>query len=170
MVDFAVLGNRLRPVLRHLLTLVVTPSMLMIFTRSKNSRFYAFFRRLFRRGKGTVSSTDTPSPDAGDEPAIAFPKAAEINLSANSRRKGRPEQPGGLLHCALEQCPALRRSRNVRCGNFSCDHHHHHHRPDPCLIGAVPTWPHSRSWGYGPSGIVGVVLVVLLVLLLMGRL
>ena len=60
-----------------LLTLVVTPSMLMIFTRSKNSRFYAFFRRLFRRGKGTVSSTDTPSPDVGDEPAIAFPKAAE---------------------------------------------------------------------------------------------
>lgn len=38
------------------------------------------------------------------------------------------------------------------------------------LIGAVPAWPHSRSWGYGPSGIVGVVLVVLLVLLLMGRL
>lgn len=60
-----------------LLTLVVTPSMLMIFTRSKNSRFYAFFRRVFRRGKGTVSSTDTPSADVGDEPAIAFPKAAE---------------------------------------------------------------------------------------------
>ena len=38
------------------------------------------------------------------------------------------------------------------------------------LIGAVPAWPHSRSWGYGPSGIIGVVLVVLLVLLLMGRL
>ena len=38
------------------------------------------------------------------------------------------------------------------------------------LVGAVPAWPHSRSWGYGPSGIVGVVLVVLLVLLLMGRL
>ncbi|ESZ26641.1 MULTISPECIES: DUF3309 family protein [Mesorhizobium] len=38
------------------------------------------------------------------------------------------------------------------------------------LIGAVPAWPHSRSWGYGPSGIVGVVLVVLMVLLLMGRL
>ena len=38
------------------------------------------------------------------------------------------------------------------------------------LIGAVPAWPHSRSWGYGPSGIVGVVLVVVLVLLLMGRL
>ena len=38
------------------------------------------------------------------------------------------------------------------------------------LIGAVPAWPHSRSWGYGPSGILGVVLVVVVVLLLMGRL
>jgi hypothetical protein len=38
------------------------------------------------------------------------------------------------------------------------------------LIGAVPAWPHSRSWGYGPSGILGVVLAVVLVLLLMGRL
>lgn len=38
------------------------------------------------------------------------------------------------------------------------------------LIGALPTWPHSRSWGYFPSGIVGVVVVVLLIMLLMGRL
>jgi hypothetical protein len=38
------------------------------------------------------------------------------------------------------------------------------------LIGVIPTWPHSRGWGYGPSGILGVVLVVLIVLLLMGRL
>jgi hypothetical protein len=38
------------------------------------------------------------------------------------------------------------------------------------LIGAVPAWPHSRGWGYGPSGILGVVLVILLILLLMGRL
>ena len=37
------------------------------------------------------------------------------------------------------------------------------------LIGAIPAWPHSRSWGYGPSGIVGVVLVVLRILVLMGR-
>ena len=37
------------------------------------------------------------------------------------------------------------------------------------LIGAVPAWPHSRSWGYGPSGIVGVIVIVLLILLLMGR-
>ena len=37
------------------------------------------------------------------------------------------------------------------------------------LIGAVPAWPHSRSWGYGPSGIVGVILIVLLILVLMGR-
>jgi Protein of unknown function (DUF3309) len=38
------------------------------------------------------------------------------------------------------------------------------------LIGVIPTWPHSRGWGYGPSGILGVVLVVLIVLLLMDRL
>jgi hypothetical protein len=38
------------------------------------------------------------------------------------------------------------------------------------LIGVVPTWPHSRAWGYGPSGIVGVILVVILILALMGRL
>jgi len=37
------------------------------------------------------------------------------------------------------------------------------------LVGAIPTWPHSRSWGYGPSGLLGVVLVVLLILLLTGR-
>jgi hypothetical protein len=38
------------------------------------------------------------------------------------------------------------------------------------LIGAVPTWPHSRSWGYAPSGALGLVVVVIIVLLLMGRL
>ena len=38
------------------------------------------------------------------------------------------------------------------------------------LIGAVPTWPHSRSWGYWPSGGLGLVVLVVLVLLLMGRL
>ncbi|MFN4273439.1 MAG: DUF3309 family protein [Aliihoeflea sp.] len=37
------------------------------------------------------------------------------------------------------------------------------------LIGAIPAWPHSRGWGYGPSGILGVVLVIVLILLLMGR-
>jgi hypothetical protein len=37
------------------------------------------------------------------------------------------------------------------------------------LIGVLPSWPHSRSWGYGPSGIAGLIVVVLLVLLLMGR-
>ena len=37
------------------------------------------------------------------------------------------------------------------------------------LLGAIPSWPHSRSWGYGPSGAVGVVLVILNVLVLMGR-
>lgn len=38
------------------------------------------------------------------------------------------------------------------------------------LIGAIPRWPHSASWGYGPSGTLGVVLIVLLVLMLSGRL
>jgi len=38
------------------------------------------------------------------------------------------------------------------------------------LLGALPTWPHSRSWGYRPSGAVGLVLVILLVLFVMGRL
>ena len=38
------------------------------------------------------------------------------------------------------------------------------------LIGVVPVWPHANSWGYGPSGIVGVILVIVLVLFLMGRL
>jgi len=37
------------------------------------------------------------------------------------------------------------------------------------LVGALPTWPHSRSWGYYPSGGVGVVVLILLVLVLMGR-
>jgi hypothetical protein len=38
------------------------------------------------------------------------------------------------------------------------------------LIGAVPAWPHSRSWGYGPTGGLGLIVVVLLILLLMGKL
>ena len=37
------------------------------------------------------------------------------------------------------------------------------------LIGALPTWGHSRSWGYGPSGILGSVLIILLILFLLGR-
>lgn len=38
------------------------------------------------------------------------------------------------------------------------------------LLGAIPAWPHSRNWGYGPSGGLGLVLVILLVLVLTGRL
>jgi hypothetical protein len=38
------------------------------------------------------------------------------------------------------------------------------------LFGSIPTWNHSRSWGYRPSGALGIVLVVVLVLVLMGRL
>jgi hypothetical protein len=37
------------------------------------------------------------------------------------------------------------------------------------LLGAIPTWPHSRSWGYGPSGGIGLLVLILLVLVLLGR-
>ena len=37
------------------------------------------------------------------------------------------------------------------------------------LVGAVPSWPYSRGWGYYPSGLLGIVLVVLLLLVLLGR-
>jgi hypothetical protein len=38
------------------------------------------------------------------------------------------------------------------------------------LLGAIPTWPHSRSWGYGPSGGLGLLVIILLILVLAGRL
>ncbi len=38
------------------------------------------------------------------------------------------------------------------------------------LVGALPTWPHSRKWGYYPSGGLGMVIVVLLILILLGKL
>jgi hypothetical protein len=38
------------------------------------------------------------------------------------------------------------------------------------LLGAIPAWPHSRSWGYAPSGTLGLVVLILLILLLTGRL
>lgn len=38
------------------------------------------------------------------------------------------------------------------------------------LVGAVPTWPHSRGWGYGPSGLLGTVLIIVLILVLLGKL
>lgn len=37
------------------------------------------------------------------------------------------------------------------------------------LVGAIPTWPNSRAWGYGPSGGLGLVLLIILILLIMGR-
>ncbi len=37
------------------------------------------------------------------------------------------------------------------------------------LLGAFPAWPHSRAWGYGPSGVVGLILVILLILVLLGK-
>jgi hypothetical protein len=38
------------------------------------------------------------------------------------------------------------------------------------LVGALPTWPHSRSWGYAPTGVLGTILIVVLILYLLGRL
>lgn len=38
------------------------------------------------------------------------------------------------------------------------------------LIGALPTWPHSKSWGYYPTGGIGILLIIIVALLLMGRL
>lgn len=37
------------------------------------------------------------------------------------------------------------------------------------LLGAVPAWPHSRSWGYGPSGGLSLIVVILIILVLLGR-
>ncbi|MBF0489540.1 MAG: DUF3309 domain-containing protein [Candidatus Omnitrophica bacterium] len=38
------------------------------------------------------------------------------------------------------------------------------------LIGGLPSWPHSKNWGYGPTGMLGTLLVIILVLMLLGRL
>ncbi|HVW55628.1 MAG TPA: DUF3309 family protein [Rhizobiaceae bacterium] len=37
------------------------------------------------------------------------------------------------------------------------------------VLGSIPTWPYSRGWGYGPSGIVGIILVIVIILILVGR-
>lgn len=37
------------------------------------------------------------------------------------------------------------------------------------LVGALPSWPHSKSWGYGPSGGIGLIVLIVVVLLVMGR-
>lgn len=37
------------------------------------------------------------------------------------------------------------------------------------LLGAIPTWPHSAKWGYGPSGILGTILIIVLILVLLGK-
>jgi hypothetical protein len=38
------------------------------------------------------------------------------------------------------------------------------------LVGAIPSWPYSRGWGYGPSGLIGIIAIVIVILLLTGRL
>lgn len=38
------------------------------------------------------------------------------------------------------------------------------------LVGALPNWPHSRNWGYGPSGVTGLIVIILIIMLITGRL
>jgi hypothetical protein len=38
------------------------------------------------------------------------------------------------------------------------------------LVGVLPTWPHSSSWGYGPSGVIGLIVVILIILFVLGKL
>ena len=38
------------------------------------------------------------------------------------------------------------------------------------LLGAIPTWPHSKGWGYAPSGVIGLLVVILIIMLITGRL
>jgi len=77
-------------------------------------------------------------------------------------KKAVREQPGGLLHCCAprqfgREGFAMTLTTILILILILI------------LIGAVPSWPYSRGWGYGPSGIVGVILLVVLVLILMGR-
>lgn len=37
------------------------------------------------------------------------------------------------------------------------------------ILGAIPTWPHSAAWGYGPSGALGTILIIIIILLLLGK-
>jgi Protein of unknown function (DUF3309) len=37
------------------------------------------------------------------------------------------------------------------------------------LLGAIPTWPYSAGWGYGPSGVLGLILVIIIILVVLGR-
>jgi hypothetical protein len=76
--------------------------------------------------------------------------------------KAAQEQPGGLLRCCLDETQESE-AKTMTISTLLII------ILILILLGAVPAWPHSRGWGYGPSGIVGILLVVLLVLMLMGR-
>ena len=82
-------------------------------------------------------------------------------------RIGAGREPSSNCQVVRSQ-PSLAVLKSLECG-YEHRHHHSHHT-GPGLIGVLPTWGHSRSWGYGPSGIVGVIVVVLIILLVMGRL
>jgi hypothetical protein len=52
---------------------------------------------------------------------------------------------------------------------FHVSWNNHPNPSHPELVGALPTWPHSASWGYFPSGALGTILIVVLILVLLGR-
>ena len=75
-----------------------------------------------------------------------------VTLSTNGLVGGTPSSPGAFNFTVL--------ATNA----YGSDS-----RAYDLLIGALPAWPHSRAWGYAPSGIVGLLLVVLVLMMLMGR-
>jgi hypothetical protein len=60
-------------------------------------------------------------------------------------------------------------SEGLVVGSCSNAGYHSSHHPHLILLGALPRWPHSASWGYGPSGAVGVILIIVLILVLLGH-
>jgi Protein of unknown function (DUF3309) len=83
--------------------------------------------------------------------------------------------PAGVADTTID-CP-IRRNR-LRCVRTGGDEHKEYIMSLGTillvviilmLIGVLPTWPHARTWGYGPSGAVGVILLILIVLLVMGK-
>jgi hypothetical protein len=68
-----------------------------------------------------------------------------------------------LSRVAFVQCPSLQRERAMTVGTLLLI------ILILLLLGAVPSWPYSRDWGYFPSGGIGLVLVIVLILVLLGR-
>jgi hypothetical protein len=106
---------------------------------------------------------------------------AMVDCSRRDLRHGQPYRTAHQLHFALRSTrskPADRVTRKRRRSHAATSQ-----KEEPMtlgtilliililvLVGALPTWPHSQSWGYGPSGALGTIVVILIILVLMGRL